>query len=139
LVPVPSEYVLEVMRWVLFRATDEQADSSGRDLARVVALLDELTEVERSVLALIAKSVWEDDSLTLRDAAQDLDQPAEVVGEAVRAINRKAMWGREVVTLRPETAVGVLGQHGMASVLTMWPDTARMVRTATRAPRVPSE
>jgi hypothetical protein len=137
LVPVPSEYVLDVMRWVLFRAPDEQAgNETGRDLARVESLLSELDDFMRSLLLLVAKSVAADDALKLTDAADELDRRPQDVSDAVRAINLKAVWGKDVVTLRSEPAVGVRGQHGRASVLTMHPDIARLVRAATRSASV---
>jgi hypothetical protein len=136
LVPVPSEYVLDVMRWVLFRSPDEEGDTSGRDLARVEALVSELEELERSVLFMVAKSVWKDDSLSLRHAAEDLEQPAPLILDTIRAINRKSMWGRDMIMVRQDTAVGVLGVHGRVSVLTMLPETARLVRTAMRSSSV---
>jgi hypothetical protein len=129
--------VLDVMRWVLFRAPDEQGHSSGRVLARIKTLLNDLDDFQRSLLVLVAKSVGDEDSLTLRDAADELGHPPQQIGEAVRALNQTAAWGREVVTLRPETTVGVRGHHGKISVLTMSPETARAVRTAMRSPSVP--
>jgi hypothetical protein len=136
LVPVPSEYVLDVMRWVLFRVPDEGGESTGRDKARVIQLLEELDDFKRALVVLIAKSVLRGDSLTLRDAAEELGQPPQVVSDSLRAINRRALEARDIVTLRTETAVGVLGQRGKASVVTMRPDIARMVRAAARSASV---
>jgi len=139
LVPVPSEYVLDVMRFVLFRAPDEEGHSSGRDAGRVESLLAELDDFERSVLVLIANSVGKDDSLVLRDAAAELGVASQDVSECVRAINQKAYWGKDVIALRPETGVGARGRHHKFSILTMSPEIARWVRVGTRALSAPDE
>jgi hypothetical protein len=139
LVPVPSEYVLDVMRWVLFHSPDEQGESSGRDAMRVEKLLAELDDLQRSLLVLIARSVGTDDQLRLSDAAAELGHAPSVVSDTVRDINLKSQWTKQVVTLRPETAVGVLGKRGKVSVLTMRPEIAGLVRDATRSSSVPGE
>jgi len=139
LVPVPSEYVLDVMRYVLFIAPDEEGQSTGRDKARVLQLLDELDDFKRALLVLVAKAVTEDDSLRVSDAAQQLDQPPQVVSDAVRAINTQAYWGQDVLSLRAETSIGVLGQRGKISYVTMRPDIARHVRGASRSANVSGE
>ena len=133
LVPVPSEYVLDVMRYVLFHAPDEFAQSSGRDAGRVESLLAALDDLQRSLLLLVAESVEGDDQLRLSDAAAELEEGPQAIGDAVRAINGKALWGREVVGFRPETHVGVHGHRGKVSVLTMRPEIARLVRVTTGA------
>lgn len=130
LVPVPSEYVLDVMRYVLFIAPDEEGQSTGRDKARVLRLLDELDDFNRSLVVLVAKSVTEDDALRLSDAAEQLGKASQMVSSAVRAVNVQAHWGRDVMTLRAETTVGALGQTGKISYITMRPDIARLVRAA---------
>lgn len=138
LVPVPSEYVLEVMRFVLFIAPDEAAQSTGRDEAQVRRLLDELDDFKRSLLVLVARSVAQDDSLQLRDAAEQLGQPPQVVSDALRAINLH-VGGSDILMLRAETSVGVHGQTGKISYVTMRPDIARLVRAASRSSSVSGE
>ena len=124
LVPVPSEFVLDVMRWVLFRAPEE-SEAPGGDEARVLQLLDALDEDQKAVLYLVAKSVAEDDNLRVQDAAQELGQRPPAVSEAVRAINQRALWTSEIVSVRTETGVGVNGQTAKISYITMRPEIAR--------------
>jgi hypothetical protein len=139
LVPVPSEYVLDVMRFVLFRAPDEDGPSKGRNKARVVHLLDTLDDFKRSLLILVATSVVQEDSLQLRDAAEQLNQRPQVVSEAVHAINSQAVWGRDVLMLRAETVVGIHGQTGKHLSITMRPDIARFVVAASRSANASGE
>src|SRR6266540_2109515 len=54
MVPVPSEYVLDVMRWVLFRAADEDASALKQDEDRVLELIRDADEFTRSLLAVVA-------------------------------------------------------------------------------------
>jgi hypothetical protein len=126
LVPVPSEYVLDVMRFVLFRAPDEDGQSKGRNKARVVHLLDTLDDFKRSLLVLVATSVVQEDSLQLRDAAEQLNQPPQVVSE-------------DVLMLRAETVVGIHGQTGKHLSITMRPDIARFVVAASRSANASGE
>jgi hypothetical protein len=139
LVPVPSEYVLDVMRWVLFHAPDEDGQTTGRDEARVVQLLDQLDDFTRALVVLIAKSVAKDDLLTLRDAADELGQPPQAVSDSLRVINKQALWARDIVLMRSEPAVGVRGQKGKASFVVMRPDIARLVCAAERTTSVSGE
>jgi hypothetical protein len=133
MVPVPREYVLDVMRWVLFRAPDELGETTGRDVVRVEQLLSELDEFQRSVLVLIARSVGGDDELRLTDAAAELNESPQAVSDSIGAINRQAAWGRDVITLRPESAVGIHGRVSKLPAVTMRPEIARIVRTTVRS------
>lgn len=140
MVPVPREYVLDVMRWVLFRAPDELGETSGRDVVRVEQLLSALDEFQRSLLVLIARSVGGDDELRMTDAAAELNESPQVVSNSIREINqRAAAWGREVVTLRPESAVGIHGIVSKLPAVTMRPEIARIIRTAMRSASGPDE
>jgi len=138
LVPVPSEYVLDVMRWVLFRAPEE-SEGTGRDVARAVQLLEALDEDQKALLLLVAKSVGEDDNLRVSDAAAELGQEPRAVTDAVAAINKKALWTKGIVAVRSETGVGVHGQTGKFSYITMRPEIARLVRAAVRSATVSDE
>jgi len=140
MVPVPREYVLDVMRWVLFRAPDELGETSGRDVVRVEQLLSALDEFQRSLLVLIARSVGGDDELRMTDAAAELNESPQVVSNSIREINqRAAAWGRDVVTLRPESAVGIHGIVSKLPAVTMRPEIARIIRTAMRSASGPDE
>ena len=133
MVPVPSQYVLDVMRWVLFRVPDEEGQAARRDASRVVQLLEELDEDKRALLLLVAKAVGKDDTLGVTDAAEELGVQPQVVIDGLRAINRQALWGKDIMTLRTEPKVGVLGQAGTVSFVTLRPDIARLVRAAARS------
>src|SRR4051794_15620001 len=118
------------MRWVLFRTPDEEGQTTERDAARVVQLLEELDEGKRALLLLVAKAVAKEDTLGVTDAAEELGVEPQAVTEGLRAINRQALWAKDVMTLRREPKVGVLGQAGKVSYVTMRPDIARLVRAA---------
>jgi len=127
------------MRWVLFRAPDDENQAPERDAARVVQLLDELDEDKRALMVLVAKAVAKEDSLTVRDAAQELGQEPQAVTEGIRLINQQALWTKDVMTLRKEPKVGALGQTHKVSYVTMRPDIARLVRAAARSASVSEE
>jgi hypothetical protein len=132
LVPVPREHVLEVMRWVLFRAPQTEAKGAGHDAARVRNLLEQIDEPTKAFLMYLAKAVLEGDDLKLTDAAEDLDQDPSWVTNAVRVINQHAAGGGRVASVRTENAVGITGHTGKISFVTMRPDIARLVRAAAK-------
>jgi hypothetical protein len=138
MVPVPREHVLDVMRWVLFRAADEDSEGTGRDAARVAQLLDGLDERTRSLALLVAKATVEDTPLRLTDAADELGLESQTVTVLIRDLNQRAMWGRSVIRTQAEKAIGVHGQTGKVSYLMMRPDIARLIRTTARASRTRS-
>lgn len=133
MVPVPTEHVLDVMRWVLFRAP-EDGDVATRDSARVTKLVSEADELTRSILLLVAAAAVRDEPLRLSDIADELDHDPQVVRTAVRDVNQHALGaGRNLLTVRSETAVGVHGNTGKIAYIAMRPDLARMVRAAAKA------
>lgn len=135
MVPVPSEYVLDVMRWVLFRAPDEDSDNGMRDGLRLKNVLEEADELTRSLLVLVAKATIADNiPVRLTDAAEDLGQDAATLRAALRDLNLYALeGGRTLVKVSNEAAVGVHGRTGKISFLAMRPDHARLVRAAVKA------
>ena len=132
MVPVPSEYVLDVMRWVLFRAPDEAGDGTMRDEARVRAVLTDASELERSLLLLVARGALENEPPTVTDVAVELDQSAQAIGLIVGTLNQKA-GGTDIVKVQDETAIGVQGKTGRIAFLAMRREIARLIRAEAKA------
>jgi hypothetical protein len=139
MVPVPREHVLDVMRWVLFRAPDDDDPRGMRDHARIKTFLEGTDPATREVLHLVAKATSSSDALRLTDVTEQLDVEADVVRGILRDINRNALGaGRDLVQLAQETTVGVHGQTGRVLFLRMRPEHASVVRAMTR-PALPPE
>jgi hypothetical protein len=135
MVPVPRQFVLEVLRWILFRAPGERTDGTGRDAARMVELVEEAHAAERALLLRVARATIRDEALRLDDAAEELGQSAQDIGAMVRRINQRALGGgRNLMRIRSDPGVGVRGVPGRTSYLEMRPDFARAVRDAAKAP-----
>jgi len=134
MVPVPSEYVLAVMRWVLFRAADEDASALKQDEDRVLGLIRDADEFTRSLLAVVAAATVKDRPLRLRDLADELGRDGQAVRLAIRTLNQTVLaGGRNLLELRSEPAVGIHGQTGTIVYVSMRPGVAPIVRAATRA------
>jgi hypothetical protein len=135
LVPVPSEFVLDVMRWVLFRATEEDSEGSVRDAARLKNLFVDTDDLTRAVLTLVARRTLDDQPLTLTEAAEELEQEADSIRACLRRVNSMALGGgRELVAVATEPAVGPLGKRGKVAYLRMRPGHARAVRSLESSP-----
>lgn len=133
MVPVPSEFVLDVMRMVIFRAPDDDEVSDMRDESRLVTLLREADDGTRALLALVARATNDNEQLRFSDAADEL----EVDGDALRAqlakLNAEALGGgRQLIGITDEIAVRVHGNVGRNRYLVMRPEHARMVRAIAR-------
>jgi hypothetical protein len=134
MVPVPSEHVLDIMRWVMFRAP-EQGDGTGRDAARVLDVMAKADDVERALLLRVAEATVRREEVRLEDAAAELDLSAKDLGSLVSRLNHKALGGRRtLVRVRGETDVGIRGKRGRVSYLEMRPDMARIIRDTAKAP-----
>jgi hypothetical protein len=109
LVPVPREFVLDVMRWVLFRAPDSDVEREARDTVRVAEWLKTVDEVEHGLLLYLARrAVLGEPPMRLTEVSADLDtDPGAVTASAVR-LNRS--FGRDLIELAHETSVGALGK-----------------------------
>jgi hypothetical protein len=135
LVPVPTEYVLDVMRWVLFRAPEGETTDGMRDEARVRRLVLEAEPLARSLLELVARATGKGTTLRLSDAADELEQEPEVVRATLRELNGSALGGgRDLVRLTKETAVRVNGNTGQDVCLEMRAEHASAIRALLRSP-----
>lgn len=133
MVPVPSEFVLDVMRMVLFRAPDDEEVSGMRDEARLRKLLEGVDDNIRSLLVLVAKATIEDTPLRFSDAVADLEQDGDTLRTTLRELNGHALGGgRELVALSDQIAVRVNGNVGRNRYLIMRPEHARCIRSLTR-------
>lgn len=134
MVPVPSEFVLDVMRWVLFRAPEDDVNTDARDGARLRNLVEDADDLTRDIVRLVAMSTIDDKPVRLTDVAEELGQPADAIRAALRRMNAQALGGgRELVRVSNETGVGPLGKQGKVAFLVMRPHHARLVRTALSA------
>jgi hypothetical protein len=124
------------MRWVLFRAPEEEdTDDEMREEASLRSFVKAADDVTRGLLAVVAKATLEDSPLRLTDVADELEQDANAVRASVRIMNAQALGrARPLVKILNETAVGVHGNRGKVSFLTMRPEHARIVRSAVKAP-----
>jgi hypothetical protein len=134
MVPVPAEHVLDVMRWVLFRAPDEDYETVARDAARVADFMADADDLTRSVLLRVAEATLTDEPLRLSDVATELDSEAQSINSVIRRANLVALGEeRALIEIRFESAIGVHGQTGKVSFLGMRPHLARQVRSVARA------
>jgi hypothetical protein len=135
MVPVPSEHVLDVMRWVLFRAPNDDVHSGMRDLARIQKVADEADEATRALLRRVADATVTDTPLRLTDVADELNQEPAALTELIRNLNSTVLGaGREVIRVSNEPGVGVYGKMGAVSFLVMRGEHARLIRSLVPPP-----
>jgi hypothetical protein len=131
MVPVPSEYVLDVMRMVLFRAPEDDEGSAMREEARLLRLMDEADDETRDLVLLVAKATIEDTPLRFADAADALELSPDALTDRLRSVNALALGGgRELIAISNEVAVRVHGNVGKNRYLVMRPEHARLLRAA---------
>lgn len=136
MVPVPKEIVLDVMRWVLHQAPDEDRDDGVRDRARLTNLVEKADDLTRSLLLLVANATLDGTApVRLTDAADELGQSTHAIRLALGGLDTpfRHQNVRNLVMVSDETAVGVHGNRGRISFLSMRPQDARIVRAAARA------
>ncbi|MFZ6004081.1 MAG: hypothetical protein ACOYXM_09130 [Actinomycetota bacterium] len=122
------------MRWVLFRADDEEGEPAKATAETIDALLSEADEVTRNLLRIVATATSADDPPRLRDLADELDLEGKALRDRIAELNDQhvAAGGRELLELRAEKAVGVHGQTGTIVFVGMRPDVAALIRAAGR-------
>jgi hypothetical protein len=132
MVPVPREHVLDVMRWVLFRAPDD-IDSADQLKMQVAIVVKETDDFGRAVLRLVAGAAQKNEPLSLSDAAGELQADSQATSTAIRDLNQLAFAGRRLlIDVRAETTVGPRGKRGKTSFLVMSPEIAHLVKSALR-------
>jgi hypothetical protein len=130
MVPVPSEYVLDLLRWLQFRTEPEQPEEDEANLRRLLGETDDRT---RALLLLIAKGAIEGAPVRLSDAADLLEQDGPTVRAALLAADAQALGpDRTLVKVLNETEVNEFGRSGRVSYLAMRPHHARIVRATVR-------
>lgn len=139
MVPVPSEYVMDVLRMVVFQAPDPEDTSGMRDHARLRAILETADDATRNVVLLIARATLGDDQIRFSDAAEELGLDGDALRVVLRELNSTALGGdRELIMISDEVAVRVHGNRGRDRYLNMRVEHARMVRTLTQAAEAPT-
>lgn len=134
MVPVPREHVLDVMRWVLFRAPEEDGTSDMRDAARLRTICEESDDLTMSLLVRVARATVDGDTPRLTDVADDLGEAPDTIRATLRTLNAWALGGgRDLVKVSNEPAVGVHGNTGKISFLMMRPEHAHFVRRVSAA------
>lgn len=132
LVPVPSEHVLEVMRWVLFRSVEEE-EARASDAAKVAELLATADELTRKLLDAVAKAALKDEARRFRDVVDELGADQAASQALVDTLNQELLDdGREVFETWVEVAVGLEGRRGSLVHISMRKDLAKVVRSITR-------
>jgi hypothetical protein len=131
LVPVPTEYVLDVMRWVLFRAPDAD-ELVARDIEQVERFLTDTDDATRSLLRLVASATIKGEPLQLRDLADELGEEPQAVRDAIERLNDEVLEDddRSLIELRNDVAVGVYGRTGTMAFVSMRLALARTVRSS---------
>lgn len=122
--PVPAEYVYDVMRWVLFRSHEWSDDAVKQVADQVLAFAASEGEPTRSLLERVARSTVEHASLRLRDLADELDTDTGEISALIDDLNERTLEGAAVIDRRNETAVGIHGQTGQVTFVSMRLDLA---------------
>lgn len=136
MVPVPSEHVAEVLRWVLFRIPEEDTEGSVRHTARLTKLVEQADALTRSVLILVAKATLDGTApVRLSDAADELGHSAQSLRAALRALNTPENHEnvRNLVRVSEETTIGVHGGKAKTLVVSMRAEDARILRNVAKA------
>jgi hypothetical protein len=131
LVPVPTEHVLDVMRWVVFREPGDGDDARKQDEERLAELLADADDGTRAMLGIVATATVKGEPLRLRDLADELGRPSDDVRANLRKLNEETLeGGRPLFQLRDEASVNIHGRTGTLSYVAMRPDLARIARSA---------
>ena len=138
LVPVPAEFVYDVMRWVLFQAGGD-ADSdrarlrAAEDAERVCEVYAESDVPTRRLLLTVANAALRHEALHFRNLADDLERDPVELAAAIENLNGHTFdFGRRVIDKRDEPAVTIDGKPGKAAHVSMRVDLARALRNAAR-------
>lgn len=135
LVPVPTEFVLEVMRWVLFRSTDDPNAPAEPPVEHVERLVAEADDLTRGLLVRVAKLTLGGEAASLRDLADELEIEASELRDLITGLNELQPLedGRDLIELRADVNIGVHGRKGTSAFVSMRPDIAPLVTAAARS------
>lgn len=138
MVPVPSEFVMDVLRLVVFQAPDPDDVGGMRDQGRLRRILETADETTRALVLLVARATLDDDRVRYSDAAEELGMDGDALRVILRELNTTALGGdRELIMISDEVAVRVHGNRGRNRYLVMRTEHARTVRTLTQTAEAP--
>jgi hypothetical protein len=130
MVPVPSDHVLDLLRWLQFQTEPEQPAEDAAALQRAVEAADEVTT---ALLLSIAEASIAGDPIRLSDAADAVDLEISAVRAALRRVDDEVLGpGRTLVKVLQETVISERGNPGRIFCLTMRVHHARVVRATVR-------
>lgn len=132
MVPVPEEHVVDVMLYVarlVARASVVAWDDEG-----VAEMFDEVDEVSRALLSLVARSTTAGQDLSDEEAAKALELNVREVRDITRDINEISQKGKRepLLALREATVVLRNGRSVQRRLLAMAEPVARTLRAHER-------
>ena len=130
MVPVPKEYVSEVMEFILNASA--HAALTPWELDTLVSFWGDLDEVSRSLIARVASAAMEGRGLPDTEAASLLGISVRAISRLVRDINDQAhAAGHHYLIPAQAVPVGLSdGRRDEQRVITMRDETGKLVRTA---------
>lgn len=133
MVPVPEEYVVDVMQHVARLVA--KASVIPWDDESVGEFFDEVDEASRSLLSLVARSTTAGKELSDEDAAQSLELNVREIRGIVRDVHDAAGRSKRepIFALRETSVVLRNGRTVQKRLFTMTDVVARAVRTHERA------
>ncbi|MEQ1785424.1 MAG: hypothetical protein ABL966_00100 [Acidimicrobiales bacterium] len=133
MVPVPEEHVVDVMQHVARLVA--KASVVPWDDDAVAELFDEVDEVSRSLLSLVARSTTASKELSDEDAAESLELSVREIRGIVRDLAEAAQGGKRepIVSLRGTSVVLRNGRTVQKRLFAMTDTVARAVRSHERS------
>ena len=133
MVPVPSEFVMDVLRLVVFRGSEEESDLLGEAI-RLESLLERSEPLARSLIKVVASGTLAGNPVRFSDVVDVLETDAPTLTALIATINRGALGGgRELIGTSTEIARRVHGNIGRNKHLVMRPEHAQLLRSLTRS------
>ena len=133
MVPVPEEHVVDVMLHVARLVA--RASVVAWDDESVGDMFDEVDEVSRSLLSLVARSTTAGKELTDEEAADTLELSVREIRALTRDINDASQKSKRepLVALREATVVLRNGRSAQRQLLAMAEPVARSIRAHERS------
>jgi hypothetical protein len=133
MVPVPEEHVVDVMQHVARLVA--RASVIPWDDEALIELFDEVDEISRSVLSIVARSATSGKDVSEEDVAQSIELNTRELRSIVRDINEVATRDKRepVLALRDASVVLRNGRTVQRRMFSMNEGVARMIKAYERS------